>query len=101
MEKESNTFLVLTLTTASKWSDRRALVSADGPKGPSTGCKAKLSSFLLPLCFERWTSKGGNLKVPSKSGEEASLSPAAGRLSVEPFQSLEGAKQLLIATLLT
>lgn len=71
-EKESSPFLVLTLTTASKWSDRQALVSADAPKGPSTGGKAKLSSFLLPLCFERCTSKGGNLKLPSKSGKEAS-----------------------------
>lgn len=70
MKKESNRFLVLTLTTASKWSDKPVQVSAEAPKGPSTGGKAKLS-FLLPRYFQRRTSKGGNLKLPSKSGEEA------------------------------
>lgn len=70
--------------TASEWSDKQALVSAEAPKGLTTGGKTKLS-FPCLSCFKKHTSKGSNLELPSRLAEEAWLSSVPGMLSAESF----------------
>lgn len=57
MEKESNSFLILTLMTTSKWSHKQALGSAEVPKG-----KKPLETRSLYLLFS-WVERNVSLKA--------------------------------------
>lgn len=99
MEKESNSFLILTLMTTSKWSHKQALGSAEVPKGKTTGDKVPLSPLLLGS--KKCISTGSHGKLPSKPAAEAGWWVLHMECSVQsPLRSPEGAKQLVTATLL-
>ena len=71
--------------TTSEWSDKQALVSAEAPKGLTTGSKTKFSSSPRLSRFKKHTSRGSNLELPSRLAEEAWLSSVPGMLSAESF----------------